>query len=68
MYDPWEGTPKGTIHFTHHECSVAFTEQSSYAHWRSMDLDCLPVCLVQGLSIDWEEARKKVQWLDSQPD
>jgi hypothetical protein len=69
MYDPTDGTPKGAIYFTHHECSAAFTEQSAYPWWRRpMDLDCLPVCLAQSLNIDWNEAQRKVQWLNSLPD
>jgi hypothetical protein len=31
-YDP-DGTPKGDIYFTDHECSIAFTQQSADPNW-----------------------------------
>jgi hypothetical protein len=66
-YNP-DGTPTGAIYFTHQECSVAFTQQRQDSLWCSKDLECLPVYLLQSLGISWNDAEKKVQWLDSLPD
>ena len=64
-----EGTPTGAIYFAHQqECSVAFTQQRQDPLWCSKDLECLAVYLLQSLGISWNDAEKKVQWLDSQPD
>ena len=66
-YNP-DGTPTGAIYFTHQECSIAFTQQRQDSLWCSKDLECLPVYLLQSLGISWNDAEKKVQWLDSLPD
>ncbi len=63
-----DGTPKGEVYFTHQKCSVAFTEQKGGPNWCSKDLECLPVYLLQSWGISWDDAERKVQWLDSQPD
>jgi hypothetical protein len=63
-----DGTPVGEVCFTHRECTVPFTQQSGHPTWCSQDLECLPVYLLQGLGVGWDDAEKKAQWLDSQRD
>jgi hypothetical protein len=63
-----DGTPQGDVCFTHQECSLALMQQSGHPLWCSKDLECLPVYLLQSLGVGWNEAAKKVQWLDSLPD
>jgi hypothetical protein len=66
-YEP-DGTPVGEVCFTHQDCTIAFTERSGHPLWCSKDLECLPVYVLQGLGVDWNDAEKKVRWLDSQRD
>jgi len=63
-YEP-DGTPVGEVCFTHQDCTIAFTERSGHPLWCSKDRECLPVYVLQGLGVDWNDAEKKVRWLDS---
>ena len=45
------------LYFTHKACCDAF-EKRHGGDWGSMELMCLPVCLVANLGIDWDASQR----------